>query len=294
MKKKRLALMLTFTMVFSLFPGMAVMAEDKGNEATIESDAAAEIRTVQGEESDISDLGTIADLTEDENISFTIKKGTLYFDVTDMDGDDIYVMSVMPLSMIEMMYMTAEEYIAVTQLGMGSPVIDATALDLDADKSVIREALTDGYTLMLSTEELRPVVDADISEDSIVVVYKLNYNNMNMKTYDSAADNPYTVEDATEAYVYAVHGIYTGVVEYQPKAVASVSGTVKDANANSVKGADVALLNYDNAEEERLMQTLSDCDLLIIDDLGAEFQTQFTAIICDWRDICKCFLKTFV
>ena len=259
MKKKRLALMLTFTMVFSLFPGMAVMAEDKGNEATIESGAAAEIRTVQGEESDISDLGTIADLTEDENISFTIKKGTLYFDVTDMNGDDIYVMSVMPLNLIEMMYMTAEEYIAVTQLGMGSPVIDATALDLDADKAVIREALTDGYTLMLSTEELGPVVDADISEDSVVVVYKLNYNNMNMKTYDSAADNPYTVEEATEAYVYAVHGIYAGVVEYQPKAVASVSGTVKDANGNHVKGADVVLLNYDNAEEI-IAQTTTDSD----------------------------------
>ena len=112
---------------------------------------------------------------------------------------------------------------------------------------------------MLSTEELRPVVDADISEDSVVVVYKLNYNNMNMKTYDSAEDNPYTVEDATEAYVYAVHGIYAGVVEYQPKAVASVSGTVKDANGNHVKGADVVLLNYDNAEEI-IAQTTTDSD----------------------------------
>ena len=112
---------------------------------------------------------------------------------------------------------------------------------------------------MLSTEELGPVVDADISEDSVVVVYKLNYNNMNMKTYDSAADNPYTVEEATEAYVYAVHGIYAGVVEYQPKAVASVSGTVKDANGNHVKGADVVLLNYDNAEEI-IAQTTTDSD----------------------------------
>ena len=241
MKKKLIGVMLTFTMMFSLFPGLTVMAKDECNE------------------SGTSDLGTIADLTEDENISFTIKKGTLYFDATDMDGDNIYVMSVMPLSLIEMMYMTAEEYIAVTQLGMGSPVIDATALDLDADKDVIRDALTDGYTLMLSTEELRPVVDADISEDSVVVVYKLNYNNMNMKTYASAAENPYTVEDATEAYVYAVSGIYAGVVEYQPKAVASVSGTVKDANGNSVKGADVALLNYDNAEEI-IAQTTTDAN----------------------------------
>ena len=83
--------MLTFTMVFSLFPGMAVMAEDKGNEATIESGAVADVRAVQGEESGTSDLGTIADLTEDENISFTIKKGTLYFDATDMDEDDIII-----------------------------------------------------------------------------------------------------------------------------------------------------------------------------------------------------------
>lgn len=37
-----------------------------------------------------------------------------------------------------------------------------------------------------------------------------------------------------------------------------------------------AHFNYDNAEEERLMQTLSDCDLLIIDDLGTEFATQYT------------------
>ncbi|MBR4284335.1 MAG: S-layer homology domain-containing protein [Anaerotignum sp.] len=261
MKKKLIGFMLTFTMMFSLFPGLSVMAKDECNE------------------SGTSDLGTIADLTEDENIFFTIKKGTLYLDVADMDGDDIYVMSVMPLSLIEMMYMTAEEYIAVTQLGMGSPVIDATALDLDADKSVIREALTDGYTLMLSTEELRPVVDADISEDSVVVVYKLNYNNMNMKTYASAAENPYTVEDATEAYVYAVSGIYSGVVEYQPKAVASVSGTVKDANGNSVKGADVVLLNYDNAEEV-IAQTTTDANgKYFFKDLPDDFY--ILRIICD-------------
>lgn len=37
-----------------------------------------------------------------------------------------------------------------------------------------------------------------------------------------------------------------------------------------------AHFNYDNAEEERLMQTLCDCDLLIIDDLGTEFATQYT------------------
>lgn len=37
-----------------------------------------------------------------------------------------------------------------------------------------------------------------------------------------------------------------------------------------------AHFNYDNAEEENLMQTLSDCDLLIIDDLGTEFATQYT------------------
>ena len=78
MKKKLIGFMLTFTMMFSLFPGLSVMAKDECNE------------------SGTSDLGTIADLTEDENISFTIKKGTLYFDATDMDGDNIYVMSVMP------------------------------------------------------------------------------------------------------------------------------------------------------------------------------------------------------
>lgn len=37
-----------------------------------------------------------------------------------------------------------------------------------------------------------------------------------------------------------------------------------------------AHFNYENAEEESLMQTLSDCDLLIIDDLGTEFSTQYT------------------
>lgn len=245
MKKRIMGFMLTLTMVLSLFPGMTVMAEDEGNEATIELDNLADKRVIQGGESDdnepgTSDFGAIADLTKDENMSFTIQKGMLQLDVNDMDEGDIYVMSVVPLSLIEMMYMTAEDYIAVTQLGMGSPVVDATALDLDTDKAVIREALTDGYTLMVTTEELRPVVDADISEDSVVVVYKLNDNNMKMKTYASAADNPYTVEDATEAYVYAVHGIYAGVVKYQPETVVTASDTVKGTDDNHpVKDADL-------------------------------------------------------
>lgn len=34
--------------------------------------------------------------------------------------------------------------------------------------------------------------------------------------------------------------------------------------------------NYDNREEEQLIQTLTDCDLLIIDDLGTEFLTPFS------------------
>lgn len=279
MKKRIMGFMLTLTMVLSLFPGMTVMAEDKGNEATVEFGALADTKAAQGgeyeggndEELGTPAWGTIADLTEDENISFTIKKGTLYFDVMDMDGDDIYVMSVMPLSMIEMMYMTAEEYIAVVQLGMGSPVVDATALDLDADKAVIREALTDGYTLMVTTEELSSVVDADISEDSVVVVYKLNYNNMNMKSYASAADNPYTIEDATEAYVYSVHGIYADVVEYQPKAMATVSGTVKDADGNPVKDADVALLNYDNTEEIIANTTTNENGKYLFENLPDDF-----------------------
>ena len=75
--------------------------------------------------------------------------------------------------------------------------------------------------------------------------------------YASAADNPYTIEDATEAFVYAVQGIFADVIEYQPKAMASVSGTVKDADGNPVKDADVALLNYDNAEET-IVQTTTD------------------------------------
>lgn len=34
--------------------------------------------------------------------------------------------------------------------------------------------------------------------------------------------------------------------------------------------------DYNSSEEEHLMQTLTDCDLLIIDDLGTEFQTPYT------------------
>lgn len=34
--------------------------------------------------------------------------------------------------------------------------------------------------------------------------------------------------------------------------------------------------DYNSSEEEHLLQTLSDCDLLIIDDLGTEFQTPYT------------------
>ena len=34
--------------------------------------------------------------------------------------------------------------------------------------------------------------------------------------------------------------------------------------------------DYNSNEEEHLMQTLTDCDLLIIDDLGTEFQTPYS------------------
>ena len=39
---------------------------------------------------------------------------------------------------------------------------------------------------------------------------------------------------------------------------------------------ETAHFNYDNAAEESLMQILCECDLLIIDDLGTEFATQYT------------------
>ena len=215
MKKRSLSFLLTLTMAMSLFPGMAVTA------------SAAD--TLPVAESGASGLGMIADLTEDENISFTMKEEMIHLDVNNMDEDDIYVMSVISLSLIEQIYMTAEEYIAVTQLGMGSPIVDATTLDLDEDEAAIRDALIEGYTLMVANEEVSPVVDADISEDSVVVIYKLNSNNMNMKAYDSAEDNPFAVGEDTEAYVYAVHGIYSNVVEYKPAASDSVQGTEGEA-----------------------------------------------------------------
>ena len=213
MKKRSFSFLFALTMVMSLFPGMSVAAS---------AEDGTDLYMV--DESRTSNVGMIADLTEDENISFTIKEEMIHLDVNNIDEDDIYVMSVISLSMIEQMYMTAEEYIAVTQLGMGSPIVDATALDLDEDKAAIRNALIEGYTLMVTNEEVSPLVDADISEDSVVVIYKLNSNNMNMKAYDSAEDNPYTIEEDTEAYVYAVHGIYSGVVEYKPAASDMVQG----------------------------------------------------------------------
>ena len=218
MKKKIMSFILTFTMVMSLFLSMAVAVS-----------AADGTDLYMVTESSTSNLGMIADLTEDENISFTIKEEMIHLDLNNIDEDDIYVMSVISLSMIEQMYMTAEEYIAVTQLGMGAPIVDATALDLDEDKAAIRNALIEGYTLMVTNEEVSPLVDADISEDSVVVIYKLNSNNMNMKAYDSAEDNPYTIEEDTEAYVYAVHGIYSGVVEYKPTASDMVQGVDGEA-----------------------------------------------------------------
>ena len=112
MKKRLMGFMLTLTMVFSLFHGMTVMAEDEGDKVTTELGTLGDIRADRDGESeggddgepDTSDLGTIADLTKDENISFTIQKGMLQLDVNDMDEGDIYVMSVVPLSLIEMMY----------------------------------------------------------------------------------------------------------------------------------------------------------------------------------------------
>ena len=112
MKKRLMGFMLTLTMVFSLFHGMTVMAEDEGDKVTTELGILGDIRADRDGESeggddgepDTSDLGIIADLTKDENISFTIQKGMLQLDVNDMDEGDIYVMSVVPLSLIEMMY----------------------------------------------------------------------------------------------------------------------------------------------------------------------------------------------
>ena len=112
MKKRLMGFMLTLTMVFSLFHGMTVMAEDEGDKVTTELGILGDIRADRDGESeggddgepDTSDLGTISDLTKDENISFTIQKGMLQLDVNDMDEGDIYVMSVVPLSLIEMMY----------------------------------------------------------------------------------------------------------------------------------------------------------------------------------------------
>ena len=218
MKKRSFSFLFALTMVMSLFPGMAVAAS---------AEDGTDLYMV--DESRISNVGMIADLTEDENISFTIKEEMIHLDVNNIDEDDIYVMSVISLSMIEQMYMTAEEYIAVTQLGMGDPIVDATALDLDEDEDAIRDALIEGYTLMVTNEEVSPLVDADISEDSVVVVYKLNSNNMNMKAYASAEDNPYTIEEDTEVYVYAVQGIYSGVVEYKPAASDMVQGVDGEA-----------------------------------------------------------------
>ena len=112
MKKRLMGFMLTLTMVFSLFHGMTVMAEDEGDKVTTELGILGDIRADRDGESeggddgepDTSDLGTISDLTKDENISFTIQKEMLQLDVNDMDEGDIYVMSVVPLSLIEMMY----------------------------------------------------------------------------------------------------------------------------------------------------------------------------------------------
>ncbi|MBQ5709299.1 MAG: S-layer homology domain-containing protein [Anaerotignum sp.] len=213
MKKRVLSFLISLTMVMSIFSGMAVTVS-----AADGSDTYA-----------VTESGMIADLTKDENITFTMKEEMIQLDVNNMDVGDIYVMSVTSLSLIEQIYMTAEEYIAVTQLGMGSPIVDATALDLDEDKDVIRDALTEGYTLMVSNEEMKPLVAAEMSEDSVVVVYKLNSNNMKMKAYDSAEDNPYTLEEATEAYVYAVQGIYSGVVEYKPAVSDNVQGSDGEA-----------------------------------------------------------------
>ena len=226
MKKRLLSFLILLAMVMSLFSGMAVTASAE----------------------DGADTQTIADLTKNENISFTIQKGILQLDVADMGEADLYVMEVKPLSLIEMIGHTAESYMDAMTGDIGKDIIDAVQLDLAADKNVIMNALWDGYTLMLSNAEIMPVVDAEISEDSVVVIYKLNYNNMKMKEYPSVEDNPYAYEDSAEAYVYAVHGIYAGVVKYQPE-LADISGTVMDANGNPVKGADVALLNYDNTEE---------------------------------------------
>ena len=91
MKKRVLSFLISLTMVMSIFSGMAVTVS-----AADGSDTYA-----------VTESGMIADLTKDENITFTMKEETIQLDVNNMDEGDIYVMSVTSLSLIEQIYMTA-------------------------------------------------------------------------------------------------------------------------------------------------------------------------------------------
>ena len=178
---------------------------------------------VNGEDSDEPDdgggdvtpeLGNIANLG-DTCITVDGNMVTVNENAESYDEEATYILSALPVSLVSLTGKTVEQYIKFVLLPVGESIVDVTALDLTSYATVWPYA--EAQTVLVLNQKWTEI-PAELTEDSVVVVYKIYDTNMNHHDFGSGAENPYfdsqlMVGIDGKVYAYGVHGVYAALVE---------------------------------------------------------------------------------
>ena len=202
---------------------------------------------------------TIENLGED---IIKIEDGNVVIDETSENYDEEaeYFLMGLPASVLSILQMDADEFISNELLPVGESIVDVTALDLATDYDAFIAHATARTVMILNADWTNDPIP--VTEDTVVVIYKVKNTNKAYHDFGSAEANPYfdTEENpgiTGSVYAYALYGVYATLLEApdsgdEPDGGDIVEGNVADISDWVSRSGDTVTINVPDGEKYML------------------------------------------